>query len=136
MNAINVQPNDRLLRTALRGNGIFSLISGALFILLAQSISEFLGIAPDAFVVVALIGVGLLGFSGMLFWLTSRTAIATTLAIGAIVGDVAWVIGSIALLVFDPFQFSTAGRWAILIIADAVGIFAILQFMGLCRSQR
>ncbi len=135
MTTVNLHHNDRMLRTALRGNGVFSIISGAVFILLAQSIVEFLGVAPDAFVLIAIMGVGLLGFAATLFWLTSRTTIDTQLVWGAIIGDALWVIGSIMLLLFDPFNFSTAGRWAILIIADTVGIFGILQFVGLRRSQ-
>jgi hypothetical protein len=136
MATINLQQNDRLLRTALRGNGVFSIISGAAFILLAQGIAEFLGVSPDAFILIALVGLGLLGYAAALLWYTGRADIPPSFAMGAVIADALWVIGSIALLIFDPFNFSTAGRWAVLIIADAVGVFAILQYVGLRRSQR
>jgi hypothetical protein len=40
------------------------------------------------------------------------------------------------VLIADPFNFTTEGRWAILIIADAVGIFAVLEFVGLRRIRQ
>ena len=135
MTTTAIQTNDRLLRSALRGNGVFSTISGAAFILASAQIAAFLGVAPDAAVLIALVGVGLLGWGGLLFWATSRPAIDLTIAIAAIAGDVLWVLGSLYVLLADPFGFTTAGRWATLIIADAVVIFAILQFVGLRRAR-
>ena len=135
MATTTIQSNDRLLRNALRGNSLFSTLSGVSFVLAAGQIAEFLGVSPDAAVLIALIGVGLLGFATILFWNAARQTMDLTLAIAAIAGDVLWVLGSFVLLLVDPFGFTTAGHWAILIIADAVAVFAILQFVGLRRVR-
>jgi hypothetical protein len=131
-----IQSNDRLLRNTLRGNGVFSTISGVSFMLASAQIAAFLGVSPDAAILIALIGVGLLGFAAILFRSTSRQMLDLTMSIAAIAGDVLWVLGSLVILIADPFGFSTAGRWATLIIADAVATFAILQFIGLRRVRQ
>lgn len=136
MTTSTITSSDRLLRNALRGNGVFSSFSGAVFILFAAPITTFLSVAPDAFILVALIGIGLLGFAASLFWNASRPTIDPQLALSAIIGDVLWVAGSLVILLIDPFNFSTPGRWATLIIADAVAIFAVLQTVGLRRIRQ
>ena len=48
MNAVSTM-NDRLLRTALRGNGIFSAVSGAVLVVASRPLAEFIGLSwPSA----------------------------------------------------------------------------------------
>ncbi|MFQ5695930.1 MAG: hypothetical protein ACE5HB_08070, partial [Terriglobia bacterium] len=47
--------------------------------------------------------------------------------------DVLWVAGSFGLLASPPPEMTTGGKWAIGMVADVVGVFAILQFIGLRR---
>jgi hypothetical protein len=48
--------------------------------------------------------------------------------------DVAWVAGSVIILVLDLVPFTVAGRWTIILLAEAVAVFAILQYISLRRS--
>jgi hypothetical protein len=54
----------------------------------------------------------------------------------AILADVLWVLGSTALVFTDMVAFTTAGKWAIAIIADIVLIFAIVQYVGLRKITK
>jgi hypothetical protein len=47
--------------------------------------------------------------------------------------DILWVVGSILLLIADPLTLSNEGKWIVLILADAVGVFAVLEYFGLRR---
>src|SRR5687768_8242532 len=105
-----VQPGDTLLRRVLRANGVFSTISGAFLIVDAGLIATFLGLA-SATPIVAL-GVGLLAFAAALFWDAAQRSISPRDARIVIALDVAWVIGSIVVVLADPFALTTAGKWA------------------------
>ena len=130
MNA-TMSVNDRLLRMALRGNGIFSTVSGALLVVASRPLAEFLGVSSAA--ALLSLGVILLLYAVDLFWMTSRENLSLPFAWFAIIMDVLWVIGSIVLLVADPLGLTVAGKWAIGLIAEAVALFAIVQWLGVRR---
>lgn len=121
----------RLLQGTLRANALFSAASGAIFILAPRWLSRMTGITPAmAFTV---IGIGLLGYAAWL-WLNARDGrVSRGVALTAITGDSLWVIASIILLLGDYRPLSTAGKWGVALVADIVGIFAILQLVGLRR---
>jgi hypothetical protein len=54
----------------------------------------------------------------------------------AIDGDLAWVVGSAFILFLPVVSLSTAGKWAIAIVADIVLVFAIWQFFALRSVQK
>ena len=83
----------KLLRQALRGNGVFSAVSGLTLIIAARPIAAFMGLAwPLALTITGLV---LLPYAAVLFWATSQAEIDPRLAKTAIVLDGLWVIGSI-----------------------------------------
>lgn len=132
MNAVNTM-NDRLLRTALRGNGLFSAVSGAMMVVASRPLAEFIGLAwPSALLI---LGIILLLYALDLFWFTSRATISLTFAWVAIVLDVAWVMGSVALLLADPLGFTVAGKWFVGLMAEAVALFAVVQWLGVRRLK-
>ncbi|MGF1506018.1 MAG: hypothetical protein ACFB51_12940, partial [Anaerolineae bacterium] len=51
-------------------------------------------------------------------------------------GNVVWVLFTVAALVGGFLPLTTAGTWALVIIADIVAIFAVLQYIGLRRETR
>jgi hypothetical protein len=51
----------------------------------------------------------------------------------AIEGDVGWIVATIAILLLDPWGFTTGGKWLLAFIGDIVAAFAILQYLGLRR---
>ena len=132
--------NDILLRRALRGNGLFSAFSGLLFVLASAPVAAFLGIEEasilglfDGGAFIFIVGSGLLGFAGSLFLNALRDEIDRVQAALAIVMDIGWVVFSAIVLITGALPFSTAGGWAVLIVADGVTVFAILQVVGLRR---
>lgn len=123
--------NDRLLRTALRGNGIFSALSGGLLLVASRPLAEWLGVSSAAALLV--LGIILLLYAVDLFWVTTGENLSLPFAWFAIIMDVIWVIGSIILLVIDPLGLTVAGKWAIGLVAEVVALFAIAQWLGVRR---
>jgi hypothetical protein len=122
-----------LLHTALRGNAIFSEANGLLLLVAGAPIAEFLGVA-EAGLLMRIIGVALLGYGVFLYFFAERTLLGAGYL--ATAGDIAWVVGTIIVIVADPFGLSTAGKWAILFIGDAVALFAVAQIIGIRRLRR
>lgn len=114
---------------AIAANLLEIAASGAIFILAPRGLSRMTGISPAmAFTV---IGIGLLGYAAWL-WLNARDPrVSRRVALAPITGDSLWVIASIIILLGDYLPLSTAGKWGVALIADIVGIFAILQLAGL-----
>jgi hypothetical protein len=118
-----------LLKKALTGNAVFSVVSGVAILFANRWLVKFLGL-PDN-VSLALLGISLVVYA-MLLWLNARKAkIKIAGAWVAIVMDVVWVIGSYALIVVVPF--STGGKWVVALVAELVLAFAVLQWMGVRR---
>ena len=122
-----------LLRYALRGNALFSAASGIVALVAAQSLAAFIGIQESLVFVV--LGVVLLLFAIDLIWIASRKTIDRRVTWAVIVLDVAWVAGSAIILLFDLVPLTVAGSWTIALLAEAVAVFAVLQYVGLRRSS-
>lgn len=125
--------HERLLRRALRANAGFSGISGLISLLAANALTELTSI-PDTLVFLVL-GVMLLIYAADLFWITSREKINIAFGITAVVLDVIWVIGSVVLLLGNFLPLTTAGKWSILILAEVVSIFALVQGYALWKIR-
>ena len=125
---------DSLLRRGLLGNALFSGTSGLIFILTAPQISRFLGWPPSN--VILVIGLLLLGYAPLLYALASKPAVDLRLAVGVVVADELWVLGSLFLIISNWFPITAGGRWAIGIVAMFVLDFAIIQFIGIRRVKK
>jgi hypothetical protein len=122
---------DRLLRMSLLGNAAFSTLSGLTSIFFAARLEAALGI-PEPFSLMSL-GVQLLLFAGLLVWLATREVIRPGLALAVVIADVLWVVGTVPLLLAGVL--TTAGFWTAAMVADVVGVFAVLQLVGLRRLR-
>lgn len=122
-------PED-LLRKSLRGNAIFSTLSGLAFAFASGPIAGFLGELHPMLVLA--VGFQLLLFAGALVWLASKPEISVSLSIGVIVADLLWVLGSIAIVYAD--LLTRGGAALALVLADVVLLLAILQSLGVHRS--
>lgn len=129
---ITVAP-DQLLRRVLQANMIFSGLSGLLLTVGADPLSRWLGI-PAAWMLVV-IGISLLGFAWQLFQTARQSPIDLRQANAILLMDVAWVVGSALLLFSGWVAFTTAGWWAVLLVADVVALFAVLEFVGIRRVR-
>ncbi len=126
--------SDTLLRRALRANALFSTASGALFLLASPQVADFLGLDGAApFIAVA--GIGILLFAAFVLYTATRERINPRLALAITGLDVVWVIGSAGLLLSGALSLTTAGRWAVLIVADVVAVFALIEYVGLRRIR-
>ena len=126
---INLKENHaNKLRRALLGNAIFSGFSGATIVLAEPLVLGWLGLREIS---IWPIGAGLLIFSAYLFWMSQSTKLPGELVTGVILGDWAWIAGTVVLLLLKAQLFSGFGIFLLLDIALVVAIFAILQARGL-----
>jgi len=126
-------PHDSLLRRALLGNTLFSGLSGLIAVIAAGPLAAYIGL-PSPIILIVL-GIGLMGYAVGLYRMATRQSLSRADALFAVVADIAWVIASFILLLIGWPPFTTAGKWLVVIIADIVAVFAILQFIGLRRLK-
>jgi hypothetical protein len=128
---VSVQRSDKqkLLRRALQGNALFSVISGVLILTMNRTLVEFLGLPSNTSL--SALGIGLLGYAGWLLWNARREKIRIVDAWIAVILDMVWVMGSYALL-FEV-KFSSGGKWAVVLVAELVFLFGVTQWVGLRR---
>jgi hypothetical protein len=123
-----------LLRLSLRANAWFSGLSGLLYLLAADPITEFLGLNMPPWMVRTL-GPGLLVYAIWLGLISRRSTLDSREVWSAIVLDATWVIGSAILLLGEFLPFTRSGLWAVVIVADIVACFTILQMYALFRYR-
>lgn len=123
--------NSSLLKYALYGNSAFSFFSGLASIVFSRAIANFLGLSAS-WIILAL-GIGLILYGIEIYFAARANPVHKGIATFAVYADLAWVLASAALIFANRVDFTTAGKWAIAIVADIVLVFAILQFVGLRR---
>ncbi|MEM8969660.1 MAG: SRPBCC family protein [Bacteroidota bacterium] len=115
------------LQKSLRANALFSGISGITLITLSRSIAELFGTENNT--VFWITGIALIVFSATIVYEIAKQRPLAILWI--IVQDFLWVIGSIVLLVFNPFSISSTGMLIIGLVALIVLYMAINQASAL-----
>lgn len=120
-----------LLRGALLANAAFSTLTGALLLSGHDALVEWIGAVP-AWVLTG-IGAGLLGFAAWVAWVTRRPTPVRALMISAL--DLGWVVGTVPLALASDL-FTVSGVGTVLVVACAVGGFALAQLAGLRRMMR
>jgi len=123
----------RLLRRTLQTNAVFSGISGAGMLLAAGSVARLLGLSSG--LPIALLGADLLLFAAWVGYEAMQTVLRVRRARVVLALDIAWVVASAMIIALDPFGLSTAGKWAVAAVADAVAVFALLEYLGLRRLR-
>ena len=126
-----VSDPQKLLRGSLRGNAVFSLVSGLTFTFAAGRIAPAIGVDPAG--IVTFVGVNLLGFAVALAILASRQAIPLPYARAVVALDVGWVLGTAG--VFALGLLNETGNVAAIAVADVVLLLAILQAWGVRRAR-
>ena len=123
---MNIQTNQSNLRHILNANAMFSATSGLFFVLAAKPLAEFLGTAPPVMYLLAIV---MFGYAGLIVFNTYRPEISREFTLFTVIGDSAWVLASVLLLLLPSFAFSAEAKWAIGVTAICVDIFATLQFL-------
>jgi len=128
----SVEERQGLLKKALTGNAVFSVVSGVAILFANRWLVKFLGL-PER-VSLAILGVSLIGYAALLWLNAHRPKIKITDAWVAVSMDVIWVVVSYALILAVPF--SVGGKWLVALVAELVLAFAILQWLGIRRIRK
>jgi len=131
-NKMNTQINQSNLRRVLNANAIFSATSGLFFLVAAKPLAGFLGTTP---LVMYILTIVMFGYAVLIAFNTYRPLISREFTLFTVIGDTAWVLASILLLVLPWFTFTSEAKWAIGITAICVDIFATLQFLEWRKMQ-
>ncbi|WP_282161524.1 hypothetical protein [Ulvibacterium marinum] len=122
-----------MLRTALKGNGFFSLATVALTLLLGKSvtaINEMANGQPTAF------SIQLLVFATVVLISAYRQKVSTLLVWIIIVLDILYVLLGFNNLFAVASQISTGGKLLIIVTNVMVALFAIFQTIGIIRYRK
>jgi hypothetical protein len=133
MATVMQQDKSALLRNTLKVNALASAVSGLVFFLGSGVLAPFMGV--DSPILLGVLGVGVVIFAVGVFLVFQEQPISVRKGSIIFVLDVIWVVGSILLLIVDPLTFSNEGKWIVLILADIVGIFAVLEYLGVRRLR-
>jgi len=128
----SVEERQGLLKKALTGNAVFSVVSGLAILFANRWLVKFLGL-PDK-VSLAILGVSLLVYAAILWLNARRPTIKITDAWIAVIMDAVWVMGSYVLIFVVPF--SVGGKWVVALVAELVLAFAIVQWLGIRKIRK
>lgn len=109
------------LQKALKSNALFSSSSGVVMILLNQQIAKLFGTNNNT--VFWIVGLILIYFA-VTIWYEVRKQRKRAI-IWIIIQDFTWVLGSLLLIIFNPFKITLTGNMIIGIVA------LIVLFMGM-----
>lgn len=122
---LTVLPADHLLTLALKVDAVVTATNGIAYLSLAGPLGDLFGVpagflrAIGAFLIIFALGV----------WLVARRPIP--LAVAVIAANAAWVAASLLLPLFDIHEPDTVGTVWVVLQAVTVGLFAVLQAVGL-----
>jgi len=119
------------LRRALLADAIFSGVAALGFTFGAGTFASLFNL-PEA--LLRETGLFLIGYTVLVGWLASRASVAKPLVLLVVVGNAAWTVGSIALLLSGAVSPNIAGELMVVAQAIATGVFAELQYVGLRKS--
>ena len=122
------------LQRVLKVDGTFSAVSGGLFVAGAGPLVAFLGL--NATWPLMVIGIGLLLYGADLWYFATREQFNPAWVKVSIALDVAWIVGSWLILLAGWPELTTAGKWAVAIVADVVMVMAILKYVGLRKLRK
>ncbi len=128
----SVEECQGLLKKALTGNAVFSVVSGLAILFANRWLVKFLGLLDK--VSLAILGVSLIVYAAILWLNARRREIRITDAWIAVIMDTVWVIGSYVLIFAVPF--SVGGKWVVALVAELVLAFAIVQWLGIRKIRK
>ncbi|WP_299256736.1 hypothetical protein [uncultured Aquimarina sp.] len=111
------------LQKALKINALFSSISGIIMILFSNQIAKLFG--TDNSSIFWIVGLILIYFTITIWYEISKQR--KTAVLWIIIQDFLWAIGSIILILFNPFGITSLGNIIIGIIASIVLLMGVNQ---------
>ena len=120
------------LQKALKINALFSSISGVIMVLLNQPIAKLFETNNNK--VFWIVGLILIFFAVTIWYeIFKQRKLAV---IWIIIQDFIWVLGSLILILFNPFKTTLTGNLIIGLIAIIVLYMGINQMIGLKKTQQ
>ncbi len=119
-----------LLRKTLGGNAVFSSLCGLSFLVAGQGLGDAFGVALAA---IQVFGLALLAFAAYVWLVARRRPIRGGEGWSVWIMDVGYVLASAVVLLGFPHVLSSTGRLFFWVAADAVAVFAVLEYIGLRR---
>ncbi len=120
------------LKTALRANGVFSVMCAVDLLLFSTSIAQAMGaVAPW---ILQGLGVALILWAVSLVWVSSRPVINPTLVKAIVIADLGWALGTAVLLIELPGVFSALGNIMLVGVALVVLVLGLLQAKALAAD--
>jgi len=125
-------------RTFLKMNGVFSLLTAFPLLLAAGTVAPILFANPVDWATWGLrgLGVGLVGFAGLVYALSTYKFVSRAMVNEIVVLDVLWVIGTIVLIAFFGHVLTSGGTVVVAAVAVAVAFFAVSQFVSAARIEK
>jgi uncharacterized protein YjeT (DUF2065 family) len=131
MNAATIR-SSQFLRRALAADAVFSGVAAVLLTVDAGMLAPLLEL-PEA--LLRETGLFLVAYTALVGWLATRTVVPKALVMLVIAGNVAWTVGSIALLFSGAVSPNLLGEAFVAAQAIATGLLAELQYIGWRRSD-
>lgn len=122
-----------LLHKILLVDSLSAGAAGIAFVVASGPLANFMGVANPLALV--MIGILFVVFAAAVYAVAARESISRRAAWIIFALNVIYVVGSGIILLTDAFGLSTEGRWLVLILADLVTVFAIVEFIGLRRLR-
>lgn len=123
---------EKLLRFALKLDGVVSGLVAALSLLGARALDPVLGLPAWLH---RSQGVFLAVYAAGLWYGATRPTVVRPIAVSAVVLNAVWAVGCVALLVAGWFPVTVAGNLYVGFIGIAVVVFGSLQLAGLLRAR-
>jgi hypothetical protein len=131
MNAATIR-SSQFLRRALAADAIFSGFAAVLLTVDAGMLAPLLEL-PEP--LLRETGLFLIAYTALVGWLATRTVVPKALVMLVVAGNVAWTVGSIALLFSGAVSPNLLGEAFVAAQAFATGLLAELQYVGWRRSD-
>jgi hypothetical protein len=113
------------LHKVIQINSVYSVLNGLIALFFAKSISSFMGIIYP--IAITTVGIILILFSILLMAILRSEVINIRLVRYVIMLDWLWVVASLIITFFNPFDITAKGLFLIGFTALVVGLMAILQ---------
>lgn len=132
-NRLDAVAPETLLRFSLKLDAIPTALNGLAYIVLAGVLDSALGL-PGAYLLA--VGAAIFAYGCGIWFVATRPAVPRAGAWAAVELNAAFVLGSLATLVFGVFDTTTAGTVWLLAQAALVADLALLQWYALRRASR
>ena len=120
---------ERFLGRVLIADGVVSGLCGLGLLVAPGEVATLIGLRSSA--IVAAVGLSLVGYAAVLIT-GARGSAARRTAAWAVALNVAWLAGTVAVILAGALN--RQGNWALILVGDAVLVFALLEGVALRRT--